>query len=389
MADSVPFRLSAVAFSGYRSLRQIQFPVGQLNVFVGANGVGKTNLYRALLLVQAAAGGKLALELAGEGGMASAMSAGKTPAKGPLISLRTDFETENGAAYSYEVAAGFASYSVNGVRVRAGAAFLDEPQIKAEALSMKLGPRKIKLLDRRGPTTTVRNVDGVAEVMEDRLLPSETALGSFEDPSRFPDLYWLRRTLLDWRFYHSFRTDPASPLRQPCLAVTSPTLASDGGNLPAVFATLVHIREDTVALDQAIDDAFPGAQLVVPEPGRTAGFGVIFPEYPKRIFEVGELSDGTLRYLALAGALLSYRLPSFVALNEPEASLHPALLEPLARLIINASKRSQIWLVTHSEALAEAIASQSDAKPRTVIKRDGETWVEGLKISGLFDDDEF
>jgi predicted ATPase len=41
------------------------------------------------------------------------------------------------------------------------------------------------------------------------------------------------------------------------------------------------------------------------------------PDYPMRVFEAGELSDGTLRYLGLAGALLGYRLPTFIALNEP------------------------------------------------------------------------
>lgn len=55
---------------------------------------------------------------------------------------------------------------------------------------------------------------------------------------------------------------------------------------------------------------------------------------PARVFEANELSDGTLRYLALCGALLGYRLPGLIALNEPEASLHPELLEPLARLIL-------------------------------------------------------
>jgi len=91
--------------------------------------------------------------------------------------------------------------------------------------------------------------------------------------------------MLDWRFYHDFRTDRLSPLRQPCLAVTTPTLASDGSDLAAVFATLVHIREDSTELDRAIDDAFPGAQLVVPDPERTASFGLIMPEYPKRTFD--------------------------------------------------------------------------------------------------------
>ena len=72
-----------------------------------------------------------------------------------------------------------------------------------------------------------------------------------------------------------------------------------------------------------IDQAFPGARLVVPPPGRTASFGMSFPEFPHRVFSAQELSDGTLRFLALAGALLAYRLPPFVALNEPETSLQP------------------------------------------------------------------
>lgn len=59
--------------AGYRSLREIRFPVGQLSVFVGPNGAGKTNLYRALQLLQASAAGALSYELAAEGGMESAL----------------------------------------------------------------------------------------------------------------------------------------------------------------------------------------------------------------------------------------------------------------------------------------------------------------------------
>ena len=61
----------------YRSLRALRMPVERLSVFVGANGAGKTNLYRALQLVQAAAAGTLALDLAAEGGMQSALWAGE------------------------------------------------------------------------------------------------------------------------------------------------------------------------------------------------------------------------------------------------------------------------------------------------------------------------
>lgn len=377
-----------VSVAGYRSLRAIRFPLDGLMVFVGANGVGKTNLYRALQLLQAAAAGTLARELALEGGMQSALWAGKRAGNKPV---RMTFAAELGPeAFRYSVTGGVAhSYKIDiGLRTPTAAAFPLEPQIKEEALTFRHGRKTVTLLDRRGPTATALDQEGRRQTVGDGLLASETAFGALADPARFPEVDAVRRTFNDWRFYHDFRSDRDAPLRKPCLAVTTPTLSSDGADLAAVFATLVHIREDTAELDRAIDDAFPGSQLVVPVPERAASFGLIQPDYPKRVFEAPELSDGTLRYLALVGALLGYRLPSFVALNEPEASLHPDLLEPLARLIARATQRTQIWVVTHSERLARAFAAQANVTPRTVIKRDGETWIEGLRLSGDFRDED-
>jgi len=388
--------LEEVAAAGYRSLRRIRFPVGRLSVFVGANGVGKTNLYRALQLLQAAAAGTLARELAAEGGMASALWAGTRRAKQvPRIALSATFglggDDGHTSRHEYAVSAGASSYVVGievGWRTPIAAAFPLEPQIKQESLVHKYGKRAVTLFERRGPHVRARDAAGERVEINRELMASETALGALEDPGRFPDLHMIRQQMLDWRFYHDLRTDPGSPLRQPCLAVAAPTLASDGSNLAAVLATLVHIRGDSVELDRAIADAFPGARLVVPDPERTASFGMVFPDYPHRVFDASELSDGTLRYLGLMGVLLAYRLPAFVALNEPEASLHPDLLDPLARLIARAAQRTQIWLVTHSVPLADAIAAHAGARPLTVIKRDGETWIDGLKLSGDFRDGE-
>jgi predicted ATPase len=327
--------------------------------------------------------------------MGSVLWAGKRQAKKPVrIKLMVGLGAAAGegaaAPYGYEVEAGVAhSYEIEtGLRMPTAAAFATEPQIKEETLVFHHRGRKTKLLERRGPAVFARDAeDQRVEVALD-LMASETALGAIEDPGRYPDLFTIRRAMLDWRFYHGFRTDIAAPLRQPCLAVATPTLASDASDLAAVLATLVHIRQDTAALSRAISDAFPGAELEVPEPERTASFGMIFPEHPQRVFDAAELSDGTLRYLALMGALLAYRLPAFVALNEPETSLHPVLLPPLARLIAAAAERTQIWVVTHSEMLAAALAEHGGIAPMTVIKRNGETWIEGLTLAGEFRDNE-
>jgi predicted ATPase len=389
-------KIREVSIAGYRSLRGIRFPVDDLTVFVGANGAGKTNLYRALQLVQASAMGTLARELAFEGGMDSAVWAGKRQANKPVriklsVGLGSNTDKMGQSNFDYDVEIGVAhSYEIEiGIRAPTDAAFALEPQVKQEMLVFHGGKRPLNVLERKGPRATAIDDDGRKHALGTELLASETALGALRDPGRFGDLELVRRTLQDWRFYHDFRSDRDSPLRQPCLAVTTPTLASNGNDLAAVFATLVHIREDAGELYEAIEDAFPGARLVVPPPDRTASFGLTQSEFhSQRIFEANELSDGTLRYLALAGALLGYRLPGFIALNEPEASLHPDLLEPLARLIVRASKRTQVWVVTHSERLAGALASEGGIKPRTVIKRNGETWLEGLKLGGSFARDE-
>jgi len=246
------------------------------------------------------------------------------------------------------------------------------------------GKRKVELMTRDGPSVWARDDAGNRVLADEQFLASETALSNLRGSHREIDA--VRYALSSWRFYHGFRTDPDSPLRKPGLAFTSATLNSNGSNLAAVFATLRYIREDSIDLDQAIDRAFPGATLHVPPPEETTTFSMRFPDLPKRHFGAHELSDGTLHFLALAGALLAYKLPPFIALNEPETSLHPDLLPALAQMIVNAAERTQVWVVTHSRPLTNAIAEASGAVPREVIRQDGATWLAGLTQFGEFDD---
>ena len=215
-------RICEISISGYRSLRAIRFPVGGLTVFVGANGVGKTNLYRALQLLQASAAGTLSRELASEGGMESALWAGKRRANQPArMTLSVglggadrgrpqgefSYGVESGVTYSYEIDIG--------LRMPTAAAFPLEPQIKEETLLFHKGRRPLTILDRRGPRVVATDEEGRKQSLGSDLLASETALGAIQDPARFPDVDVVRRTMLDWRFYHDFRSDRASPLRQP------------------------------------------------------------------------------------------------------------------------------------------------------------------------------
>ncbi len=378
--------LTAVTIQGYRSVRRLFLPVDACAVFVGANGVGKTNLYKALGLLRSAADNTLTRAIAGEGGIESVLWAGKRRRGEPVrLVLKARFEAlehgvEVGLPHSYEVEIG--------LRTPTEAAFAIEPLIKEERVVVRHGRRDVVMMERKGALVTLRDEEGKRQAHKNAVLPSETALATFRDGARYPELEAVRRELLDWRLYHDFRTDAGSPIRQPCHAITTPTLSADGRDLAAVLATLFIIREDTADLERAIEDAFPGARLSAGDEGSWCKFDLQLPDMP-RALGAHELSDGTLKYLCLLGALMGYRLPSLIALNEPESSLHPSLLPPLARLIARAARSARIWIVTHSEALAKAVEDETGKRPRRVVKIDGETCIEGLTLSGeLRDDDE-
>ena len=386
--------LSSVSIKGYRSVRKLYLPLRQLTVLIGGNGVGKTNLYRSIELLHAAANGTIAHEIVREGGLGSVFWAGgknlspdggfdpKYRTNGYRVSEKSRVELEakldiDGFLASYAIELGYPSPS--------DAAFPGEALIKTEAIDAQEGKRTVRLMERTNRAIWARDAKGAREVVDQHVLGSETALSSLRTGRA--EIGIVRQELSNARFFHGFRTDADSPLRRPTRAVTSPLLSSDGSNLAAVFATLRFIRGESVDLDAAVEAAFPGARLEVPRPEEFATFGVVFPQTPQRTFWAHELSDGTLQFLALMGALLSYRLPSFVALNEPETSLHPDLLPALAQTIVKAAERAQIWVVTHSTLLAEEIAARSGARPLEVFRDDDGTAIKGFNALGNFEEE--
>lgn len=98
-----------------------------------------------------------------------------------------------------------------------------------------------------------------------------------------------------------------------------------------------------------------------------------------------ELSDGSLRYIAVATALFSPRPPPVIVLNEPEASLHPSLLVPLARAMRRAAKHAQVWVVTHSETLASALREGDDPPVADIVLERADDGATRLRGQRLFD----
>lgn len=365
--------IEQLSIRGYRSIRGLDLELAPLTVVVGANGVGKTNLYRSLELIHSAARGTLARDLASEGGMPSALWAGDGWRDEGERQTAARSRRKGSARIELSARADHLSYDLkigmpNGI---SDPALPSDPCVREESVTAHAGRRKVAMMSRKGPALVARtDTGGMRPVLGDLLL-SETALSAVSEPDAFPELVALQRAITAWRFYHQFRADPASPLRQPQYAICAPELDSDGGNWGAAMMTSMELGDDH-AVNTAVDAAFPGARLMFQEHRSRAEPQLLMPEF-HRPFGPAELSDGMLRYLCLAAALTAYRLPGFMALNEPETSLHTGMIAPLATMIGQAAQNTQILVVTHSTELAERLDLDFAARLVRLIKDRGET----------------
>jgi predicted ATPase len=372
--------ISNLCISGYRSLRDLRLRLDALNVVTGANGAGKSSLYRALRLLADSAQGRIIQSLAVEGGLASAiwagpeafsrgMRQGSTPVEGTVrkgpISLKLGFSSE------------ICGYAIDlGLPTTAPPAsmFYRDPEIKVESVwGGGVLKRSNVYAHRAGPSVRIRDAAGEWRQALQHLAPFDSMLTHCSDPREAPELLALRERMRNWRFYDHFRTDSEAHARRPQIGTRTPVLGGEGGDLAAAVATIQEIGA-AEEFDAAIADAFPGGSILIVE--NDGYFELEMRQHGLlRPLRASELSDGTLRYLSLTTALLSPRPPELMILNEPEASLHPDLLPPLARLIAQAAERSQIIVVSHAQALAAALSEQG-AKQIALLKRLGETLVE-------------
>jgi predicted ATPase len=377
--------LTAVAISNYRSLRELIVPLKGLNVITGANGSGKSSFYRALRLLADTAQGRVVPSLAREGGLQSTLWAGpesisrrmrqgEIPVQGTSrkqpVNLRLGFA---GDEFGYLIDLGLPPQGKD-----SPSAFCLDPEIKRECIwhGTVLRP-STTLVDRQGPLIRVRDDQGSWNLVRKDLSTFDSMMTQVADPRHAPEMLLLRESIRAWRFYDHFRTDVEAPARWPQIGTRTPILANDGADLAAAVQTIREVG-DWDALVAAVTDAFPGSALsVVSDNGR---FALTMEQHGLlRPLSSAELSDGTLRYLLWIAALLTPRPPALMVLNEPETSLHPDLLAPLARLIGQAAKKSQIIVVTHASRLIEALVQQPGCHSITLEKTFGETMISGLR----------
>lgn len=367
--------LTTLAIEGYRSIRSLRVGLGRVTVVTGPNGSGKSNLYRGLRVLAATGRDGAIAALAGEGGLDSTLWAGpevigravregRAPVQGTVrsgpVALRLGFA---GDGFSYAMDLGLPIPSNLTM-------FGRDPEIKVESVwhGPVLRPAAL-LAERKGGQVRLRAESGW-EPAERRLRPWESMLDEVDSP----DLRAVRSMLQGWRFYDHIRTDAQAPARAPVIGTRTPVLSADGHDLAAALQTIRELG-NADQLTRTIELAFPGSRLEIVDVGGRMQLQLRQPNL-LRPLGAEELSDGTLRYLVWVAALLSARPAELIVLNEPETSLHPDLLVPLAELIMAASAQTQILVVTHAEPIVRQLG-RDGATLVELDKPDGETVVVG------------
>lgn len=368
--------IRTVAISGYRSLRDVKVGLGPLSIVSGGNGSGKSSLYKALRLLADCAQGRIIQSLALEGGLTStlwagpesfslAMKRGDQPVQGTrrkkAVSLKLGF---GGDDYGYAIDLGLPTPS--------SSYFSQDPEIKSEHLWLgaEFTPAGA-LAERLGPGVRIRDEESSWRQVFTELATVDSMMTHCSDPTTAAELLIAREKMRDWRFYDHFRTDGEAPARRTQPGTYTPVLSADGHDLAAAIQTIREIGDGDY-LGVSVADAFAGASIDV---SVDAG-GFILPMTQPgllRPLSASELSDGTLRYLLLVAALLSPRPPALMVLNEPETSLHPELIEPLARLIGHAARSTQMIVVSHSAPLVGALTKLPETQEFMLEKELGET----------------
>ncbi|MFT2112714.1 AAA family ATPase [Marinomonas sp. 2405UD68-3] len=379
--------LKYFACFNYRSLKNIITPLGSLSVVTGQNGSGKSNLYKSLRLLSSAADNIIS-SLANEGGLDRIFWAAPSSLTNDMKHGRTQVQAS--AKKVSRLNLGFVAEQF-GYSISLGlptppdpknpdpSMFHLDPEIKRECIWAGDFYRPSScLVDRKGLTVKVRSGNKWIVYTSD-LNNYESILSEISDPVAIPEVHIIRKFIQGWRFYDHFRTDSESQIRIPQIGSRATVLDHDGINLVSALRTIYEIG-DRVKLANSVEDAFPSITLDFHADNDNRFMLLVKQEGLIRPLKLSELSDGTLRYLALIAALLAPRPPPLLILNEPETSLHADLLPALGRLILMTSMKTQLWVVSHAPRLIETLEEHNDFYPINIYKEMSETHIAGQKL---------
>lgn len=323
-----------LAVKGYRRLRAVDIPLRPINVLIGANGVGKTSILEVLHLLSRAADGKLQATISELGGMASILTAdGKTNEL--VFRSEMDHRSNEGGALAYAA-------SVRWERLGY--------VVSTERLLQYIDFENKVIFDLPKPHNGFSAGDGgfSANFIHSQ---QETALAQTAHLPNSPEYFTVQKFSRISPVYHGLDVSPRSAVRTPQTISPAQTPGLNGEDLVSCLYTIRETKKDRFeAIENALRIAFPTFESLN-FPAVAAGRLTLAwrDRNFSRPFDIGELSEGTLRFLWLTTLLQSPGLPEITLIDEPEVSLHPEMLQILTELMREASSRTQLFVATHSD----------------------------------------
>lgn len=371
-------KIKQLNIEGFRSLKNINWSPGNLNVVIGSNGTGKSNLLRFLELISVSAQGRLGKYIQALGGMEPIVW------DGTATSIKFTLETSPiGGELGPE------HYELELARLGLGSSYRIDKELLANSHKQRKGHEKkpFKFLERIAKNAVIFDENERAFVTAEEFVSDEESLlaiasGPFVSNHFIPP---FQRELASIAVYHDLHVNKDAIIRQPSIARLEKRVDPDGQNLISVLHTLYtgdreFKRDINSAMKAAFGDDFD--ELVFPPASDQKIQLRVRWKTLKREQSANELSDGTLRFLFLLTVLASPSPAPIIAIDEPETGLHPSMLPLIAEYAIEAATRSQVILTTHSPQFLDAFGT---TRPTTTVAKweNGETILQTLRDEDL------
>jgi predicted ATPase len=387
-------RLKTIQAKAYRNLEMATpFELDNLNILIGANGAGKSNLLEMIEFLPEALSKGLAETLSNRRGFTSVIDLNKElPSEMQLVwELTGSPHLTQGIDLKYNLIIEGESHG----RFSVNQEILEEAKPRS--------PNEItayKHLDFKYGEGAAMPSNGLQRVSENLKSAQKLALGTLSSPQVYPVLEFVREQALSWRFYNANEMNVRAIKRESKeIDALQQTLAPDGRNLGMVLYNLIQSEEGYFGenLDRILRSLYNGHRLLRFPLVDSMHFELSWQfDNPRKPLKLDQVSDGTIRMLCWIAVLAHPNPPALVCIDEPELGIHPAWLPILATLITEAAEHTQVIISTHSSILLDefthqadkvVICAQNEAGYATFERLDAEAledWLEHYRLGKMF-----
>lgn len=312
-------KLHSLLVRGFKSIRDQKLELDSLNVFIGGNGAGKSNLVGVFHLLNCVANQQLQIYTGEAGGANAVLHFGRKHTK--ILEVITEFHTDNHG--------------------------------HVNIYNFQLKPTDEDRFIFHVETSKFWNKNRYPNYLVDELWTGHTEARIAESKKKVAE--YIQKHLSSYRIYHFHDTSSSALVKQTGDLADNRFLREDAANL-AAFLYMLEKREPNhfQNIVETVRQVAPFLKRFKLEPS------VLNPDKIRleweengsdTYFSASALSDGTLRFICLATLLLQPNPPSIILIDEPELGLHPVAIQVLAGMLESAATRTQLIVATQSVTL--------------------------------------